>query len=185
MAPRTKTMNEKQTTVYATVTSLQETAETIQGDTLQHARARFYRFNEEAPLGELMQQPQFFEYFKFELANCLGETIAAHDEQVQEVYYFDPNLNPDAQTESDLPLDPTVNLLVLVKSKTAALQSFIKALDSALTQQVRSLPSPLLADLNATLNAILISEEDVVNGCGYAVLLKSLYNRPRRLWPSS
>jgi hypothetical protein len=104
---------------------------------------------------------------------------------VQAVYYFDPNLNPDAQTETGLPLDASINLLVRVESNTAALQAFIEALDRALTQQIRQLPSSTLADLNSILNAIIITGEDVAHGRGYAVLLSSLFNKPRRVWPRS
>ena len=185
MAPRTLQLSETQKTAYAPISSLQETVETIQGDALQYARSLSRGSIQESPLGELLQNPQFFENFKFGYADYVAGTIAAHDEHVQEVYYFDPNLNPDAQTETDLPLDASINLLVVVESKTAALQSFIEALDRALTQQIRQLPSSMLADLNSILNAIIITEEDIAHGRGYAVLLYSLFNKPRRVWPRS
>jgi hypothetical protein len=185
MAPRTLQVSEKQKTAYSPISSLQETVETIQGDALQYALTHLPAAVQESALEELLQQPRFFEYFKFGLADYTAGTIAAHDEYVQEIYYFDPYLNPDAQTETDLPLDVSVNLLVVVKSKTAALQSFVDALDRALTQQIRDLPSTQLAGLNSILNAIMISEEDIAHGRGYAALLSSLFNKPRRVWPRS
>jgi hypothetical protein len=185
MPPRTLQLSEKQRTVESPVSSLQETVETIQGDALHYARIHLPVSVQESALDELLQQPRFFEYFKFGLADYTAGTIAAHDEYVQAIYYFDPYLNPDAQTETDLPLDVSVNLLVVVKSKTAALQSFINALDRALTQQIRDLPSPLPAGLSSILNAVMISEEDIAHGRGYAVLLSSLFNKPRRVWPRS
>ena len=185
MPPRTLQLSEKQRTAQSPVSSLQETVETIQGDALQYARIHLPVSVQESALDELLQQPRFFEYFKFGLAGYIAETIAAHDEYVQEICYFDPYLNPDAQTETDLPLDVSVNLLVVVKSKTAALQSFIDALDRALTQQIRDLPSPLPAGLNSILNAVMINEEDIAHGRGYAVLLSSMFNKPRRVWPRS
>jgi hypothetical protein len=66
-------------------------------------------------------------------------------------------------------------------SKSAALQSFIVAIDKALTEQVRALPSPLFASLETILNAIAITEEDVRQKRGYAALLSSLYLKPRQI----
>ena len=184
MAPKTLTLDEKQRTSHSPISSLQETVETIQGDALQQARSRFPGYIQEIPFAEL-QQPVFFEYFKLGLADRIAGTVAAHDEHVQEVYYFDPYLNPDAETEAYLPLDASVNLLVLVESKTAALESFGAALARALKQQMREQPSPVMADVNYILNAILINEEDIARGRGYAALLSSLFNMPCRVWPRS
>ena len=171
----------QESTAEPTVTSLQEVAETIQIDALQHAHTMFIRPAHAASLADLLQWHDFVNHFKFGLAERIAKTLAAHDEHVQAIYYFDPNLNSDAETETYAPLDPAVNLLVQVTSKSAALQSFIIALDKALTGQLSTLPSPLYASLQTMLNAIVITEEDVQQKQGYAVLLSSLYLKPRRI----
>ena len=172
---------QKQAVRQPSITSLQEAAETIQIDALQHAHTRSIQPICPAGLAEMLQQHDFFNQFKFGLARRIADMLAAHDEQVKAIYYFDPNLNPDSETEAYIPLDASVNLLVLVESKSAALESFIAALDGALTEQIRKLPSPHLANLASILNAILITEEDVEQRRGYAVLLSSMYLKPRQI----
>ena len=164
------------------VTSLQEVAETIQIDALQHAHTRFTQPMRAADLEEVLQRNDFIDHFKFGLAERISRTLAAHDEHVQAIYYFDPNLSSDAETETYAPLDVTVNLLVQVETKSAALDSFIAALDEALTQEARKLPSPLYASLVSILNAILITEEEVDQRRGYAILLSSMYLKPLQVW---
>ena len=171
----------KQVTPQPSITSLQEAAETIQIDSMQYAHAKSIQPIRAASQAELLQRHDFLNHFKFGLANRIANTVAAHDDHVQEIYYFDPNLNPDAETETYTPLDVSVNLLVLVHSKSAALESFIAALDGALTEQIRKLPAPQFTKLTSILNAILITEEDVEQGRGYAVLLSSMYLKPRKI----
>ena len=185
MATKTLSPEKRQTAFQPRITSLQETAETIQADALRQARSRLPEFIQEPGLADLLQRYDFFEHFKFALAGRIAETLAAHDEHVQAVYYFDPNLNPDAGTEEYLPLDVSVNLLVLVEAKSAAIELFITALDRALTQQISALPSAVLKEPSSILNAILITEADVAQGRGYAVLLSSMFTKPLRVWSRS
>ena len=172
----------KQAASQPSVTSLQEAVETIEIDALQHAHTKCTHPLRAADLAELMQRHDFVDHFKFGLAVRIANMLAAHDEHVQAIYYFDPDLNSDAQTETYAALDATVNLLILVESKTAALESFIAALDVALTHQASKLPSPLYASLVSILNAILITQEDVDQRRGSAVLLSSMYLKPRQVW---
>ena len=170
------------TTPQPVVTSLQEVAETIQMDALQHAHTMFTQPMKAADLAEVLQRNDFIDHFKYGLAERIANTLAAHDEHVQAIYYFDPNLNSDSEIETYAPLDASVNLLVQVETKSAALESFIAALDQALTLEARKLPSPLYAQLVSILNAILVTEEDVDQRRGYAILLSSMYLKPRQVW---
>ena len=172
----------KQETTRLSVTSLQEVAETIQIDALQHAHTRCTPSIHAADLAELLQRNDFIDHFKFGMAERIANTLAAHDEHVQAIYYFDPNLNSDAESETYAPLDASVNLLVQVKSKSAASESFIAALDEAMTKEARKLTSPLFASLMSILNAILVTENDVEQRRGYAILLSSVYLKPRQVW---
>ena len=172
----------KPATARFAVTSLQEVAETIQMDALAYAHSRFTQPIRAASIEELLQRHDFVNFFKLGLAERIANTLAANDEHVQAIYYFDPNLSADAETETYTALDPSINLLVRVKSKSAALSSFIAALDDALALQARKLPSPHYAALASILNAILITEEDVEQKRGYAALLSSLYLKPRQVW---
>jgi hypothetical protein len=164
------------------VTSLQEIAETICDNAINQAIAKFSPSLRNIGLAELMKRNEFFDYFQYGLANGITNVLAANDERVQAIYYFDPYMNPDAETEEFMPLDVSVNLLVLVQSKTAALTSFIAALDRALTQRVVELPSSAVAALSSILNALLITEADVTNRKGYAALISSMFAKPRQIW---
>lgn len=179
MAPKIKN---KKATTQQTVTSLQETAETIQADAIQYARSMANWPVRGNGLEDLLQRHDFVNYFKFALAERTAATLAAHDQEIQAVYYFDPNLNPDAAAEVFVPLEATVNLLVLVGARSAALESFISALDGALTRQANRLPAPLFASLASILNPILITADDVAQKRGYAVLLSSPFLKPRQVW---
>ena len=164
------------------VTSLQEMAETIQMDSLQYAHTKFTQPMRAAGFEEVLQRHDFISYFKLGMAQRIANTLAAHDDQVREIHYFDPNLSSDSEIEAYAPLDPSVNLLVVVESKSAALDSFIAALDMALTQEARKLPSPLFASLTSILNAMIITEGDVDQKRGYAALLSSMYLKPLQVW---
>lgn len=163
------------------VTTLQEIAETIEYDALREARTKMIQPERATGLSDLLQRSEFVNLFKFSMAGSVAGQIAAYDSQVQAVYYFDPYLNPDAETETYMFPDPTVNLLIQVAAKSAALQSFIDALDQALAAQMRQLPSPIFSSLTTILNGIVITETDVAEKRGYATLLSSFYLRPRRL----
>lgn len=164
------------------VTSLQEMAETIQIDSLQYAHSKFTQPMRAARFEELLERHDFITFFKFGMAQRIARTLAAHDEQVQAIHYFDPNLGSDSETEAFTPLDPSVNLLVVVASKSAALDSFIAALDEALTREARKLPAPIFVSLASILNAIVITESDIDQKRGYAALLSSMYLKPLQVF---
>lgn len=162
--------------------SLPITAEQLCDAALDQARHKMTLPYRAYDLPLLMARPDFVEYFKFHLAVGLAKAIGAVDEHVQAVHYFDPNLNPDAQTETAVPLDPTLNLLVVVASNSAALRSYLLALDGYLTQAVKDLPSPLFATLHSLTNVMLVTADDIAQRRGYSLLLDSIYTPTRRLW---
>jgi len=130
---------------------------------------------------ELLRRPDFIEYFKFSLADGVAQSIVAMDDHVQAVYYFDPHLNPDAETETLVPTEATINLLLVVKSNSAALKSFISLLDSYLTEALRVLPSTLFASLPSVLHMMFVTQEDIAQRRGYALVLNAIYTPPKRI----
>ncbi|MCA9872965.1 MAG: hypothetical protein KC441_04905 [Anaerolineales bacterium] len=162
---------------------LPETADQLRDHALEQARHKMQLPLRQAELKDLLLRADFVEYFKFNLAHGLAQTLAGVDEQVQAVHYFDPNLNPDAQTETAVPLDPTINLLVEVQAPSPALKSFVAALDGYLTDAVRVLPTPLFVSLHSLTNVMLVTAEDVARRRGFALILDSIYTPTRRLWP--
>lgn len=161
---------------------LQEAAETIRDNALDQARSKLPFPQRSQSEEELLLRRDFVEFFKHGLAIGVSQVISANDQRVQALYLFEETTNPDAETEENLPVDMTVHLLVLVKSNSAALESFIGALDRAMVQAISVLPLPILTSRTSILNVVPITEDDVENGRGYAVLLTSLFAPPLRIW---
>ena len=62
------------------------------------------------------------------------------------------------------------------------LEAFITSLDRAITVVIRELPSKRLAQRKSFLNVIPITDSDIEERRGYAVLLSSIHARPLRVW---
>ncbi|MGB3717284.1 MAG: hypothetical protein WA996_22910, partial [Candidatus Promineifilaceae bacterium] len=98
-------------------------------------------------------------------------------------YLFEETANPDAETEDYLSIvDLTIHLLASVTSASAALEAFVTSVDRALTEVLCELPSNAFSRRTSILNVIPITEIDIEEGRGYAVLLSSIYARPLRIW---
>jgi hypothetical protein len=160
-----------------------ETAETVREIALNHARKMLRPRDQTAELAILFGRREFVDYFKYALAIEVAQVIASYDRQVQAVYLFEESANPDAETE-DYPSSPdlTIHLLTLVTSASAALEAFVTSLDRTLTEVLNDLPSEPFAGRTSFLNVIPITEVDIKERRGYAVLLSSIYARPIQIW---
>jgi hypothetical protein len=162
---------------------LPDTVELMRSNALNAARARLSYREQEADLATLLQRRDFADYLRHTLAQEVAQVIAAYDRRVLTVYAFEESANPDAQTEDYSPaIDPTIHLLVLVTSASAALEAFITSLDRALTDSLRELPSVTFSRRLSFLDVIPVTQRDVEEGRGYAVLLNSFYARPLKIW---
>ena len=167
------------------VSSLLETAETVRSNALNLARKKLLPREQDAGLAKLLERRDFIDYFKHALAQEVAQVIATYDQRVQVVYLFEESTNPDAQTEDYLSsVDLTIHLLALVTSASAALESFVASLDRALTEALNELPSDQFGKRSSFLNVMPITEDDIKDGRGYAVLLSSFYARPLKIWQS-
>jgi hypothetical protein len=165
------------------VSSLMEAAETIRENAIDLAREKMSFYEQEAELAILLERRNFVEYFKYALAQEVAQMIATYDQHVQAVYLFEESANPDAETEDYLStVDLTIHLLASVTSSSAALEAFVTSLDRALTEVLCELPSKAFTRRTAFLNVIPITENDIEEGRGYAVILSSIYARPLRIW---
>ncbi|KAA3659090.1 MAG: hypothetical protein DWQ04_23295 [Chloroflexi bacterium] len=164
-------------------TELSKITANICHDAIEKARIKMKPKKQSLPLTALMQQRSYLEYFKFELAARVAQEIGANDTHVQAVYYFDPYENPDATTETELPVDPTVNLLVEVTANSPALKAYIEAIDKALTYTMHDdFPDSRFSRKETLTNVILITEDDIQNRRGYAAAIGSIYTPHRKIW---
>jgi len=164
------------------VTPLQEVAETIRIDALALAQERLTGATRGLELKRLFRYPDFVDAFKHGLASGVANALSANDPHVEVVYTYEPSANPDSELGNDLPVDATVHLLVKVQSPSLALEAFIAALDRALTAELKGLPSPKFAQRESILDVNLITEKDIEEGRGYAVILSSLFAPPLKIW---
>ena len=137
----------------------------------------------EAELSKLLERRDFIEYFKYALAQEAAQVLATNDQRIQSVFLFEESSNPDAETEDyPLSMDLSVHLLALVTSASAALEAFVFSLDRALTEVLCTLPSSDFSRRSSFLNVLPITESEVEEGQGYAILLSSIYARPLKIW---
>ena len=163
--------------------SLLEMAEITRENAINLARAKLPRRDQDLDLAKLLQRRDFVVYFTHALALEVAWVMAEHDQYIQSAYVFEESTNPDAETEDYLAtMDLTIHLLLLVTSASAALESFITSFDRALTEALRELPSAEYARRVSFLDVIPVTEKDVEDGRGYAVLLRSVFAPPLKIW---
>ena len=182
MTLTTSTPKIRETRPINQVTQLQELALKIQNEALAQAYAKMVPVQQALGLEYLLKNRDFFQSFKYYLAEGVAKTVGANDRQLQAVYLFEPSTNPDAETGECLPLEATIHLLIVVSNPSAALDIFVEALDNGLTRHLNQMPSPLLAKCSSILNAIVLSKEAVDQRQGYASLVSSILAPPFKLW---
>lgn len=161
--------------------SIQEIAEMMCDEALAQARQQFATLSE-VDLQTPFDRPAFLDAFKHALACKIAGVLAEHDPSVQAVYTYDPSMNPDSESGEDLPVSPTIHLLVRVVKPSAALEALIASLDEALVAKLPALPSAKFAKRTSFLDVNLLSDEHAQGGTGYAALLTSLFAPPLRIW---
>lgn len=165
------------------ISSMFEMAETIRDNALNRARIKMSRREQDTELPKLLEHRGFVDYLKHAVGQEVAEVLAANDQRVQSVFLFEESTNPDAETDDYLSSgDLTVHLLALVTSPSAALEAFVSSLDRALAELLCELPSKEFARRTSFLDVLPITERDVQEGKGYAVLLSSIYARPLKIW---
>jgi len=164
------------------VLPLDEVAETIREDALALAQERLTGPLQGLELKRLLRRPDFVDNLKHGLALGVANALSANDPHVQAVYTYEPSANPDSELGNDLPVEATVHLLVVVESASASLQSFVAAMDRALTDSLKSWPSPTFAERTSILDINLLTRKDIQQGRGYAALLSSVFAPPIQVW---
>lgn len=118
-------------------------------------------------------------YFDYALARTLAEHIGALDDEVQEIYLFDPEATPEDTVFSAR--QPTlIHLLVWVKRKTNALTALLSALDRAVTDQYTAMVGA--TERAWLLDAQVVDDVEVAARSGFGALVTSLNNRPLMVW---
>ncbi|MAT99540.1 MAG: hypothetical protein CL608_20550 [Anaerolineaceae bacterium] len=159
---------------------LQDIVETI----CNHALARAYPpfpSRKKLELEELLHDSTFVERFRVGLMQGAAYLLAASDERVLAVYRVG---NPGVPTrvKTNTAEAAKTHLLILVSNRSAALNALAIALDQALIREVGKLSPKLQHEQKSLLNPIFITEADVVQNKGYAMLLSAALAPPLTIW---
>jgi hypothetical protein len=182
MSSVVETPQKKATVSLKKATDLSEVAKVTRDAALDFARSKLPPIKQDQELETLFQQRDFLCAFKHGLVESTCHVIGDYDTKALESYYFEPCTNPDAQSGEDIPIDGTLNIILVVMSKTAGLEAFINSLDRALTKTLKELPLPLLDSYDSVLNVIPVTAEDIEKGKGYATLLSSVHAPALKVW---
>lgn len=164
------------------VTSLDEVVETIYQDALTLAQERLSAPLRGLELKRLLRRTEFVENLKHGLSVGVANALSENDSRVKAVYSYDPSTNPESDSGEELPIDPTVHLLVVTEASSAALEAFIGSLDRALTATITALPSPKFEQRTSILDVNILTDQDIQKGRGYAVLLSSVHAPALKVW---
>ena len=164
------------------IIQLEEIAETICGNALERAGETAVYPAQQSDLADLMQDPSFLQRFKVSLAQGMTHLLATHDDRVLAAYLFDETTNTFTQMAEHTAAGGTTHLLLLVSKRSAALYVLAEALDKAFVREINKLPSSPLAQDESLLNPLFITEADVAENKGYAMLLSSAVASPLTIW---
>lgn len=164
------------------VTPLEKIAKKICKEALAEAYTWLMPVQQELGLEYLFQYRNFVQSFKYSLAKRVAQTLAQHDKRVQAVYWFESAANPDAEVSESLLGEATLHLLVLVETSSAALDTFVAALDRGLIQCLKEMPPSLFTECPLLLDVNLVTPEAVERRTGLANLLSSIFAPPLKLW---
>lgn len=164
------------------ISTMAEVAETIRNDAVHLAYQALPITQRDGNLQRLLTCPDFFNRLKYRLAVGVARELSANDPRVLAVYVFEPSANADDEIGIQLPIDPTLHLLVMVTAPSPALESFVESLDRALTMSLKYLPSPGFALRECILDVNLVTEDEARLGTGWAAILRSVFAPPIKLW---
>ncbi len=165
------------------VLNLDDTAKVMRDTAINEARLVLPKFYDDKNLAALLKEPIYVENFKHIMAGLIADEIVQNDSAIEEVYFIDPDMNPDAEMGEPKPIIMDWHLLCLVAKPSAALKSIIAGLDSSLTAAIRELPQERFSSLETVLDVGLITKQDIKERKGFAALLTSMYAPPLQVWP--
>jgi hypothetical protein len=131
---------------------------------------------------DYLAQRNYLEIFRSGLCNAVTEALIENDSSIISVFRFDPNANPDSETEEDMTADGNVYLIAVVERVSKALVDFAKSLDRALTERLNEFPQTIFKSYSSVLDIKFVTPEEIENRRGFGILLTSVFSPPAKLW---
>jgi hypothetical protein len=121
--------------------------------------------------------------FRHSLSLQAAEYLAQIDASTVGAYSYSYG---DAEEEGeDRGHSPTAQLKLIlhVHRKTAAMASAVAALDEAVLEEYKRLIAPRGNRMTSLLDVQIVDDKEVESGTGFAVVLRSAFAPPTRIWP--
>lgn len=122
------------------------------------------------------------EYVRYGLAKSLAQYLGSIDETIKAVYVYEPEY---ATGDDVVGLSFGINLLAWVQRKSAALNSIVASLDTALMEKRKHLLCPDATAECFSLDVKLADDDEVRQKRGYGALVNSFFVRPTKVWERS
>jgi hypothetical protein len=181
MSESTKARKVKISTPPLHMPNATSTAEDVMHKALDFCARKMSVVDSQAAINRLQQGDHCAcEYCYYSIAEQVGASLGALDENVKAVYMFEYEATPEDSCFGESKTPPLLHLLVWTHRKTEALNSLVAMLDRALTHQYAQLIGP--SQLKHLLDVQVIDDGDVEGRIGYGGLLHSLHHRPLKVW---
>lgn len=129
--------------------------------------------------------PRSHDCFRHYLSLQIAEYLRRLDDNLVGVYsYTYGDAEEEGEGRSSSPTE-TLKLILRVRRRTAALGAVLAALDEALLDEYRRLIAPKGDRMVSFLDAQMVDDEEAEQGTGLAVVLRSAFTPPTRLWPNA
>jgi len=121
---------------------------------------------------------------RYQLAQKLAADLGAVDRSVKAVYLYEPEqaTTSDEGVRDRPSLSPGLSLIIWVDRKTAALNSIVDSLGSAVSAAAKPLSCPFANALCWMVDAQFVDDRQVEQRLGYGALINSVYVRPIEVW---
>lgn len=124
------------------------------------------------------------EYLRYGLANEVADYLGSMDETIRSVYVYEPEMATavNGNIHNRPGLVPGINMIIRVSRKTAALESLLDSLASAIEDKLGQLNCPDANALCNMLDVILVDAHEIEQRTGYGALIGSLFTPPIEIW---
>jgi len=124
-------------------------------------------------------------YARYGLAKGIAQYLGSIDDTIKAVYVYEPEYATADDQIAGSRLSSGINLLAWVGRKTAALNSIVACLDTALLEERKRLLCPEAIAECFSLDVKVADDDEVRRRRGYGALVNSIFVRPTKVWERS
>ena len=124
------------------------------------------------------------EYLRFGLANEVADYLGSMDTTIKSVYVYEPEAATamNGNLHQCPGLVPGINMIIRVSRKTAALESLLTSIVSAVEEEFGRFNCPDANALCTMIDVIIVDDHEVEQRTGYGALIGSLFTPPIEIW---